>query len=124
MSDREGGFTLIELIVAVVILTFGLLSLAAGTTVISRTLNRAKTATLASQVAQRRLDMLRAASTATLPRCQSAAFVSGGPVTTRGVVERWVVPTTGFTRTVLVVATYRLPAGRQKTDTLASLIQC
>ena len=123
--SRARGFTLIELMVSIVILAVGLMALGASTTMISRTLNGAKAATAATQVAQRRVDMLRAASAATTTKCTDASFASGGPVQTQpGISESWVVPASGTSRTVLVIVGYRVTVGRVKTDTLATNIQC
>ena len=123
--SSERGFTLIELMVAIVILSVGLLAMAATTGAITGTLTGSRFATVASQVALRRADMLRAVANSTVPRCTAAAFASSGAaVSTMNVTESWVVPATGSLRVVQVITTYPIGRGKTKTDTLATSIAC
>jgi prepilin-type N-terminal cleavage/methylation domain-containing protein len=123
-GDRR-GFTVIELVVAVVILTVGLLALAAGTAIITRTLANSRRATEAVQLAARRIDNLRAAAASTTPRCTAPTFTSSpGPIVTQGITQTWVVPPNGALRVVRAIVTYPVGRGRTKTDTLATNIPC
>ena len=83
------GFTIVELVVAIMILAIGILGLAGSSAVITRQLGRGNLQTIASTVAQSRFDSLTSVGCATL------APVSGisqtGTANTRGVTERWVV---------------------------------
>lgn len=121
----ERGFTLIEVLVAVVVLGIGLLALGASTGRTTRTLYGSRYATVGSQIAARRLDLLRAAASATPVKCQSASFVSSAAaVVTQGITETWVVPATGSPRVVRAIVTYPIGAGRFKTDTAMTSISC
>lgn len=125
MTDRR-GFTLIEVLVSIVLLAIGLLTMAATSGGITRTLTVSRMATEASQLAARRLDMLRAAAAATVPnpKCTAAAFASSSaPVVTGGVTESWIVPASGAARQILVIVSYRGVNGT-KTDTVATTISC
>ena len=125
MSGNRSGFTIVELLVAVTILGTGLLALAAGMGSVTRTLHGSRISTEAVQLATRRLDRLRAASRSTATPCTSPNFSSSvAPITNFGVTTTWVVPTTGWTRRVLVIASYSVGGGRTRVDTLATNISC
>lgn len=121
----ERGFSLVEMLVAVTVLSIGMLMLAGGSLFVTRDLVRSRQATVATAMAQARLDDLRARAASTSPACTSSQFASSTAATVgNGVSLSWVVPTTGPTRTVRVIAAYRLAAGRAHTDTLSGVIAC
>ena len=76
------GFTLPELIVAILILTVGILGLAGTSAVITRQMGSGKRTTVAATIVQARLDSLAAID------CTLAA---SGTASTRGVSEHWIV---------------------------------
>jgi len=59
MKQKTSGFTLIEVMVAIVILSIGLLALAGATANVSKMVGYGKWATVASQVATRRVEIIR-----------------------------------------------------------------
>ncbi|MGH7533516.1 MAG: type IV pilus modification PilV family protein [Gemmatimonadales bacterium] len=122
MSGTRSGFTITEVMIAVVILGIGVLALAGGAAAATRMLGQGQRTTNAAAVGAARLDGLRRAANATNPRCTSGSFASGN-ATTNSVVESWTVPTTGFARTVIEVVTYRKYNGTM-TDTLATTVSC
>jgi len=73
------GFTIIELIVAIVILAIGVLGLTGTSAVVSRTLGQGTQHAQAASVAQTRFEILRTT------RCP----VTGGSVTAGPVREKW-----------------------------------
>ncbi len=77
---RRGGFTLVELIVAIMILVVGVLGLASTAAVVSRMIGSGGYQTVAANVAQTRFEKLRSA------RCGALA---SGTATTRKVTEAW-----------------------------------
>jgi prepilin-type N-terminal cleavage/methylation domain-containing protein len=76
------GFSLIELMVAIMILTVALLGLAASSAVATQMIGAGGRSTLAASVAQSRFEVLRRGRCATLV---------GGSSYTRGVTESWQV---------------------------------
>jgi type II secretion system protein I len=76
------GFTIIELLVALVILSAGLLALHGSSALTLRLLGGGWTRTLAANVAQQRLEQLRSSA------CTGAG---SGSDETRGVRQRWTV---------------------------------
>lgn len=125
MTSRRGGFTLIETLVAIVILGIGLLAMAATSGAITTTLVGSRNATQAVQLANDRMERLRAAARSTFPPCGSSGFASSAAaVVSQGVTITWVVPATGAARRVRVITTYGIGRGRTRTDTLLTLISC
>lgn len=124
MRQKTSGFTLIEVMVAIVILSIGLLALAGATANVSKMVGYGKWATVASQVATRRVEIIRQIANSTDPTCTSSAMVSGGPLTAgRMMTESWNISGTGGVRRVVVTVTY--PRGRRTvTDTVATIIRC
>lgn len=123
MKQKTSGFTLIEVMVAIVILSIGLLALAGATANVSKMVGYGKWATVASQVATRRVETIRQIANSTDPTCTSSAMVSGGPLTAGRMRESWNISGTGGMRRVLVTVTY--PRGRRTvTDTVATIIRC
>ena len=78
--DRR-GFTIVELVVAVMFLTFGLLALAGTSAVLARQMNGGSLHALAAGAAQARFERMRS-----LPCSQ----IANGTATARGVTEVWV----------------------------------
>jgi prepilin-type N-terminal cleavage/methylation domain-containing protein len=123
LRDSRAGLSLIELMVAIVILAVGVLALAAGSGAVTRTLYGARQATIATQLATLQLDQLRAEAGTTSPRCAAVSLSSGGPVIRQNVTMIWTVTGTAR-REARVVFTYPTGRGASRTDTLATIIPC
>jgi prepilin-type N-terminal cleavage/methylation domain-containing protein len=123
MIPKTSGFTLIEVMVAIVILSIGLLALAGATANVSKMVGQGKWTTAASQVATRRLETIRQIANSTNPACASSGLVSGGPLAAGGMTESWNISGTGGTRRVLITVTYPR-AERLITDTVATILRC
>jgi len=126
MSRRsERGFSLVELLVAVVILATGSLILVSGSLFVTRDLFRSRQSTVAAAAVQARLDRLRVAAMSTATPCGSSQFSSSAfPDTVGNVSIQWVVPATGALRNVRVISSYKLNNGRTRTDTIVGGIAC
>jgi prepilin-type N-terminal cleavage/methylation domain-containing protein len=122
VKRSNSGLTLIEVLVAIVVLGIGIVALAGGSSMVTRMIGRGKVETHAAQVASRRMEALRLAA-ASSPRCTAAAFSSGGPAIHDGVTESWVVPATGRLRLVRVTVTYLTVRG-PRSAALETGIEC
>ena len=122
MTDPRAGFTITEVMMAVVILSVGILALMGGATAATRMVSQGQRTTWAAAVASARMETLRRLANQTTPRCTNAAFASGS-ATTRGVTEAWTVAASGNARIVLEVVTYKKYGGTS-TDTVSTIIGC
>ncbi|HXI21819.1 MAG TPA: prepilin-type N-terminal cleavage/methylation domain-containing protein [Gemmatimonadales bacterium] len=121
MSGSRSGFTLVEVMVAVVVMTVGLLAVAAGSGSIYRMLAYGRRSTAAARVASTRLDLLRQQANRTSPRC--TALASGTASLSGRVTETWTVSGTSRTRNIREVVAY--PTSRGMTaDTVFSTLEC
>jgi prepilin-type N-terminal cleavage/methylation domain-containing protein len=102
----SSGLTLVEVLVAVVLLAVGILALTGSSAVINRMLGRGKVETEAALAAARRMEQLRLLAGSTTPRCAASEFVSGGPAVEGGLLASWTVPPTGAVRRVRVTVNY------------------
>jgi prepilin-type N-terminal cleavage/methylation domain-containing protein len=123
--SRRSGFTMVEVMVALVLLTVGVMALIGSSAMVSRMIGRGRESTLAVQVATARLERLRRIAASTTPRCASPAFATDSAVSA-GVSERWVVSPpagSGLSRRVSVITVYRDPRGLVR-DTLHTVVLC
>jgi prepilin-type N-terminal cleavage/methylation domain-containing protein len=127
MTPRKNrqGFSLVELMVAVFILTWGILAVAGGALYTTRNLQRSKMSTLAAGLTAAKLDELLSYSKATEPECSSNLFASStAAVVTNRVSLTWTVPASGALRTVRIFARYQLSKGVTRIDTLTARVAC
>jgi prepilin-type N-terminal cleavage/methylation domain-containing protein len=121
--NRAHGFTLVEVLVAIVVLSVGILALTGSSAVINRMIGRGKVETHAALLAARRVEHLRLAAASTLPRCTSSEFASGGPVWEDGLQQTWTVTPVGSSRRVRVTVSYLTVRGR-RSAVLETSIPC
>jgi prepilin-type N-terminal cleavage/methylation domain-containing protein len=108
------GFSLVEVMIAIVILTTGVLALAASSAAGTRLIVQGGSLGRSAALAEGRIEILR--STA----CTS---LTSGTATEGAFTVGWTVGTTGNLRAVVVTVTY--PTGRgTRTDTFTSAISC
>jgi prepilin-type N-terminal cleavage/methylation domain-containing protein len=123
VKRSTSGFSLVEVLVAIVILGVGIIALVGSSAMVTRMIGRGKVETRAAQAASRRLETLRLVAYSTTPRCTAGAFANGGPVTTNGVTESWTVAAVGAVRIVQVTVTYRTVRG-PRTAAFQTRIEC
>jgi len=100
-SGSRAGFTLVELLVAMMVFAVGMLALAATAASVTRMMGGAKRQTLAATVAQSRLEKLRSSPCASL---------TSGTETVRGITNTWTV--TAVTRGVTIKDSVSFPSSR------------
>ena len=121
-SHARSGFTLVEVILAIILLSVGVMALAGTSAMVTRMIGSGHQYGVVSQRASARIDRLRQAAASTAPPCISPAFASDS-ASGGGIGERWTVPPTGVVRPVTVIVSYRT-AGGPRSDTTAATILC
>ena len=116
----ERGFTIVEVLVAVIVLVIGVVALVASSASSTRMIGRGRSSTRAVQAATARMEIIRANAYRTSPDC--TALANGSDSASTGVVTTWTITGTGTPRTVRVISTYRVP-GRSRADTLTTQIR-
>lgn len=121
----EGGFTIVEVIIAVVILTVGLLGLTTTSGLVTRMIGRGQRSEVAALLAMQRMERARPAA------CIPAQRASGSETLMRGArpVARiaWTytdVDGDGRSIRLRVVTDYVVSANRVRTDTMETSVVC
>jgi prepilin-type N-terminal cleavage/methylation domain-containing protein len=117
------GLSLVEVLVALVILSIGILALTGSSSLVTRMIGRGKVETRAALAASQRMEALRAAAHATSPRCSAPEFSSGGPVIENGFFQSWTVDPAGTGRRVRVTVTYVTVKGLRSAE-LETVLEC
>ena len=118
--NRERGFTIIEVLVAVLILTVGLLALASTAALVQRMVGQGDRYTEAANLAGRQFETFRSQWTGT--NCLGAA---DGSTTVSGFTVAWRVVSVVNGRAREVQVTVTSPTGRgNRTDTFYQTIVC
>jgi prepilin-type N-terminal cleavage/methylation domain-containing protein len=123
VKPSSSGMTLVEVLIAVVVLGVGVVALAGSSSLVSRMIGRGKAETHAALAATRRMETLRSAARFTTPPCTAPSFASGGPISGDGLTEWWVVPPTGAVRRVRVTVGYVTVQG-SRSAVLETGIEC
>jgi prepilin-type N-terminal cleavage/methylation domain-containing protein len=120
----EKGFTLIEVLIAVTVLSIGVMALVGSSAMATRMIGRGRESTQVGQVATARAEWLRQIAASTSPPCGSAQLVNG-TTSNNGITEQWQVNalTVSGTRNVDMMFTYKVPKGT-RTDTMTLTLLC
>ena len=121
--SSRGGFTIVEVLIAIVMLSIGVLALASSSGSITRMMHFGRMKTDATAIAQSVLDSLRYRAQATTPKCTSVVAGSQAIAPKLGFTTNWTVTTSGDTRNVVVAVSYQV-GPRQKADTLTTSLYC
>ena len=121
--EGRSAFSLVEVLLAMIVLTVGILALAGSAALTSRMIGRAAQATRVGGAAAARLEWLRQVAWSTEPACTAAEWRSdstGGS----GLSEGWeLLDATGPVRRVRLVLRSRRPGGIS-TDTVVTAVFC
>lgn len=109
MRSSSAGFSLVELLIALSVLSIGLMALAGTAGIVARILADSRRRTSVAHLAATRMEMLRRAAGTTAPTC--TALVDSAAGHPGSIAERWVVNGGGQTRTVIDSITFLTPAG-------------
>jgi type IV pilus assembly protein PilV len=113
---RRDGFTLVEVVVSMIILTVGLLALARGAMGVVRQMRSGNQSAIAAMVAQSRMEKMRS---------KACTSISTGTATTMGLAESWKV--TSISARISAVAetvTYVPRPGVTKKLGLTGVVPC
>lgn len=127
MTARRDGFTIVEVLIAIVMLSIGVLALASTAGGVTRMLSSAQRKTRSYSIIEATLDSLRNNAISTTPKC--TALVSSTATTARGYASvfsrEWIVRTTAVgTGRQIEVRTAYLVGGKVKGDTMITEINC
>jgi prepilin-type N-terminal cleavage/methylation domain-containing protein len=127
MSQRsEQGFTIVEILLAVIVLSVGVMALVGSSALATRMIGRGNKSTEVVQVATARAELLRTYAAATSPGCTDGVNVKTDSNTTAsGIGEKWVLLGNAgdLTRDVRLTFSYRVPKGT-RTDTMMITLYC
>ena len=109
------GFTLIEVIIAIIVMSIGVMGLASTAGYVAQQMGNGNNQTVAAALSSKVADSLSSR------KCTSLV---AGTQTKRGVTVSWTVTTATRTRTVDQTVTYKQKRGSTKTLTYRMVLQC
>ena len=123
---REQGFTIVEVIVAILVLTVGLLALVTSAALVTRMIGRGQRSAVSAQYAQRRLEMLRVSGCKTQTAGSEVWTRGGTPVDSISWhFTRWDLPNqTAKHWQVVVRSKYQTALGKWRTDSTETEVSC
>jgi prepilin-type N-terminal cleavage/methylation domain-containing protein len=117
----RGGFTIVEVLIAIVMLSIGVLAMASSSGAITRMMNFGRMKTNATAIGQSVLDSLRYEAQATTPKC--TALGNGTLPPARGFSTSVNVLTNGNSRDITVTVNYQI-GSQAKSEVLTTSLFC
>jgi prepilin-type N-terminal cleavage/methylation domain-containing protein len=118
---QERGFTIVEVIIAIIVLTIGLLGLVTSAALVTRMIGRGQRSAVAAQYAQRRLEMARASGCKSQTGGSEVWWRGGTPIDSvtwrfnNLAAKHW---------QVVVRSKYQTALGKWRTDSTETEISC
>lgn len=113
---RRAGFSMPELLIAIVVICVGLLSLATGSAGVLRQMRYGNQSALAAIIATERMENIRS---------RGCNVLANGNATTRGLSEKWVITAVSAkARAVIESVTYVPRAGLTRWVEMKSVVPC
>jgi prepilin-type N-terminal cleavage/methylation domain-containing protein len=126
MRTSERGFTLVEVLIAVIVLGIGVTALVGSSALVTRMVGRGISETKAAEAANVRLESMRLLAYKTSPRCTDGLFATGGPQYSgraNSIREHWVVTVALKVGTITDTVTHRTATGTH-TDVITTRVEC
>ena len=114
MNARAGGYTLVEIIVAILLFTIGGLALASTSAIVGRVMSATSMRGRAARTAASRMEVL----------ASECGHATSGSETVRGIDSRWTVSFPDSTRIGVVESVSYLAWGVRRTDRYGGLFGC
>jgi len=120
--SRRSGFTIVEALIAAMVLSVGVLALVGSSALASRMLGRGAASTRAALVATARIERLRQSASSTIPPCTAAEWRSGSSGAP-DLEETWeLLDAAGPARRVRIVVRSRHPTGTTSDTVVAGFL--
>lgn len=124
-ADERRGFTTAEVLVAIIVLSVGVMALVGSSAMATRMVGRGRVSTLAGQVVTARVERMRQIAASTPTPCTSALWKTDSAVSADGAInEKWtVMDNSGHARRVRITLRYPVARG-VAVDTVLTRILC
>ncbi len=116
MVNNQRGFTIVELLIAITVLTVGLLSFLGASALITRMLARGDRTTTATFYAQERLERLQGQPCGTM--------ANGNEMRGGGYRVTWTLTPSPGSQRARILVQYTAGPGRARVDTLETSVLC
>ena len=120
---NERGFTITEVIIAIVVLSVGLLGLASTAALTTRMIGRGQRSAVAATFATQRLELLRPAACIPGQRTNGSEILQRGSTTVA--TNTWTFTDAGNSSIrIRVVTTYVTAKGKMRSETTETAVSC
>jgi Tfp pilus assembly protein PilV len=122
-ARSEAGFTVVEVIIAIMVLTVGLLGLVTTAALVTRMIGRGQRSAVAGNFAAQRLERLRTAACIPAQRVPGAENLMRGSTAIASNVWRFTL-VAGNTWRIDITTTYKTVKNRSRTERMESTVIC